>query len=161
MQPVTINDGLLRKKRTGQFDLNTVRVVLDIETIDSYKIFALEDPYRIVIDVSGEKRDKIEDVISQKDKTFKAATAPEIVKEVPKPSLAQQLGLGIKKIVIDPGHGGHDAGAIGFKGLKEKDVVLDIGKVLRDVLTEKLGVDRPIVRQKISRLMKLVKLLSR
>lgn len=147
-QPLTINDGLLKMVRTGQFDQNTVRVVLDIESIDSYKIFALEDPYRIVIDVSGEKHeaqagDQMENIISKSETVFPAATAP-VVKEAKEkakePSLAQQLGLGIKRVVIDPGHGGHDAGAIGY-GVKEKDVVLEIGKKLRTILTDKLGVE--------------------
>jgi N-acetylmuramoyl-L-alanine amidase len=38
----------------------------------------------------------------------------------------------IKCIVIDPGHGGHDTGTIGEGGLKEKDLVLDVGRKLRD-----------------------------
>lgn len=42
----------------------------------------------------------------------------------------------IETIVIDPGHGGKDPGAIGYKGLREKDVVLDIGKRLKKVLEE-------------------------
>lgn len=147
MQPISINDGLLKAARAGQFDLNTVRVVLDIESIDSYKIFALEDPYRIVIDVSGEKRegesDQIGQIISKSDKAFKPATAvaPVAKKPEPNPSLAQQLGLGIKRIVVDPGHGGHDPGAIGYGGMKEKDVVLDVGRRLRKILTEELGVE--------------------
>lgn len=147
MQPISINDGLLKAARAGQFDLNTVRVVLDIESIDSYKIFALEDPYRIVIDVSGEKRegesDQIGQIISKSDKAFKPATAlvPVAKKPEPNPFLAQQLGLGIKRIVVDPGHGGHDPGAIGYRGMKEKDVVLDVGKRLRKILTEELGVE--------------------
>ena len=41
-------------------------------------------------------------------------------------ALAQQLGLKVKRIVIDAGHGGHDSGAIGPSGLQEKDVTLDI-----------------------------------
>ena len=41
-------------------------------------------------------------------------------------SLARQLGLGARRIVIDPGHGGHDPGTIGRKGLQEKDLVLDV-----------------------------------
>ncbi len=148
MQPISINDGLLKSARAGQFDLNTVRVVLDIESIDSYKIFALEDPYRIVIDVSGEKRegdtgDQIGQIISKSDKAFEPATniVPVAKKPEPKPSLAQQLGLGIKRIVVDPGHGGHDAGAIGYGGIKEKDVVLDVGKKLRKIFTEELGLE--------------------
>jgi len=40
----------------------------------------------------------------------------------------------IKKIVIDPGHGGHDPGAIGKSGLKEKDINLDIAKRLHNIL---------------------------
>jgi len=44
------------------------------------------------------------------------------------------LGYRLKRIVIDPGHGGKDPGAIGKAGLREKDVVLDIGRRLRDVL---------------------------
>ncbi|GBD92945.1 N-acetylmuramoyl-L-alanine amidase AmiC precursor [bacterium BMS3Abin05] len=46
----------------------------------------------------------------------------------------------IDKIIIDPGHGGKDPGAIGPTGLKEKDVVLDIGRRLRDLLRKKLHV---------------------
>jgi N-acetylmuramoyl-L-alanine amidase len=53
-------------------------------------------------------------------------------------SLAQQLGLGIGTIVLDPGHGGKDPGAIAF-GMKEKDIVLKTGKRLAVHLREKLG----------------------
>ncbi len=46
----------------------------------------------------------------------------------------------IDVIVIDPGHGGKDPGAIGPNNVYEKDIVLDIGLRLRDFLTKKLGV---------------------
>lgn len=52
----------------------------------------------------------------------------------PRPAPAGQL-----TIVIDPGHGGKDTGAIGPRGLKEKDVVLDIGLRLRRLLVDRLG----------------------
>lgn len=51
-----------------------------------------------------------------------------------KPSLARQLGLGVRRVVIDAGHGAHDPGAIGFNGLKEKDVTLDLALRVRDLL---------------------------
>jgi len=40
-------------------------------------------------------------------------------------------------VVIDPGHGGKDPGAIGSYGLKEKELVLDISRRVRDILTKK------------------------
>src|SRR3989338_9889704 len=52
-QPIPINDGLLRMARAGQYDKNTVRVVLDIESIEDYKVFPLSEPFRIVVDVMG------------------------------------------------------------------------------------------------------------
>ena len=50
---IPINDGLLKRVRAGQYKDKTVRVVLDIESIEDFKIFALSDPFRIVIDVMG------------------------------------------------------------------------------------------------------------
>jgi len=49
-------------------------------------------------------------------------------------SIAELFDLGVKTIVIDPGHGGRDPGAIGHSGLFEKDVTLDIARRLRDRL---------------------------
>lgn len=54
-------------------------------------------------------------------------------------SLTRALGLKIGKVVIDPGHGGHDVGTIGATGLLEKDVTLDIAKRLGSLVEEKLG----------------------
>jgi len=51
-------------------------------------------------------------------------------------SLARQLGLGVKKIVIDPGHGGKDPGAIGVDGIKEKEVVLSVALNLAEYLKQ-------------------------
>jgi N-acetylmuramoyl-L-alanine amidase len=54
-------------------------------------------------------------------------------------SLIRALGLKIGKIVIDPGHGGHDTGTIGPDGLLEKDVVVDVGRRLGKLLETRLG----------------------
>ena len=56
-------------------------------------------------------------------------------------SLIRALGLKIGKIVIDPGHGGHDTGTIGPNGLEEKDLVLDVGRRLGKLLQARLGAD--------------------
>ncbi len=56
-------------------------------------------------------------------------------------SLIRALGLKIGKIVIDPGHGGHDTGTIGPHGLEEKDLVLDVSLRLGKLLQQRLGAD--------------------
>jgi N-acetylmuramoyl-L-alanine amidase len=62
-------------------------------------------------------------------------------------SLAQQLGLGVRKIVIDPGHGGKDPGAMAF-GLKEKDIVLKIARKVETILKRKYNFQVALTRTK-------------
>lgn len=102
-----IGNGMLKSVRAAQFNESTVRVVLDLEKVKDYKVVALEDPVRIIIDVYG-------------------------VSTQPIPSLKTLK----KRIVLDPGHGGHDPGAIGPNKLCEKDVVLDIALKLKEILSE-------------------------
>jgi N-acetylmuramoyl-L-alanine amidase len=54
-------------------------------------------------------------------------------------SLTRVLGLKLGRVVLDPGHGGHDAGTHGPSGLYEKEVVLDVAKRLGALLEERLG----------------------
>lgn len=61
-------------------------------------------------------------------------------------SLTRMLGLKVGRIVIDPGHGGHDTGTIGPSGLQEKDLVLDIAVKLKALLEERLGSDVLLTR---------------
>ena len=56
-------------------------------------------------------------------------------------SMVRALGLKINRIVIDPGHGGHDSGTLGPGGLEEKDVVLDVALRLGRLLRQRLGAD--------------------
>ena len=136
-QPIPINDGLLKMARAGQYSKAVVRVVLDIESIEDYKVFPLAEPFRIVIDVIGKK---------QAGKLPSAESVKAIPPEPAKPSLAQQLGLKIKRIVVDAGHGGKDSGAVGKNGLKEKDVVLKIAKGLKETLSKETGAEIVMTR---------------
>jgi len=54
-------------------------------------------------------------------------------------SLIRALGLKLERVVLDPGHGGQDTGAIGPGGLSEKELVLDMAKRLGALITERLG----------------------
>ena len=65
-----------------------------------------------------------------------APEPPKTPQPVPDPSLAQQLGLNVKTIVIDPGHGGKDPGAMS-QTRQEKQIVLSLSKTLRDILVKK------------------------
>ena len=49
------------------------------------------------------------------------------------------LGLKVGRIVLDPGHGGHDTGTVGPEGLREKDLVLDVAKRLGALIEERMG----------------------
>ncbi|MCU0695836.1 MAG: N-acetylmuramoyl-L-alanine amidase [Myxococcaceae bacterium] len=60
-------------------------------------------------------------------------------------SLAQQLGLKVRRVVIDAGHGGHDTGAIGPTGVREKDVALAVTQKLKAKL-EALGLEVVLTR---------------
>jgi N-acetylmuramoyl-L-alanine amidase len=54
-------------------------------------------------------------------------------------SMIRVLGLKVGRIVLDPGHGGHDTGTIGPDGLREKDLVLDVAKRLGALIEDRLG----------------------
>ncbi|MGC1784556.1 MAG: N-acetylmuramoyl-L-alanine amidase [Acidobacteriaceae bacterium] len=56
-------------------------------------------------------------------------------------SLTRVLGLRIRRIVIDAGHGGHDSGTVGPDGIEEKDVALDVALRVGRLLHQRLGAD--------------------
>ncbi|RPJ81376.1 MAG: N-acetylmuramoyl-L-alanine amidase, partial [Deltaproteobacteria bacterium] len=123
-----INDDLLKEARAAQYTADTVRVVIDIKSFKSYKVFSLKNPFRIVIDVWG-KNGKPEKIVKKPppEKTYHASVNQKITPS----AIAKQLALGVQTIVIDPGHGGHDFGAPGYiKGTHEKDIVLKLAKNL-------------------------------
>ncbi|MCF8075950.1 MAG: N-acetylmuramoyl-L-alanine amidase [Desulfotignum sp.] len=138
-----INDNLLKQARAGQYLPHTVRVVVDIKSFENYKIFSLNDPFRIVIDVWGGTDNSATDpgqplqTAAQTEKLFK--TSPMTTDNLKSSDIARQLALGVHKIVIDPGHGGSDPGAPGYaKGVWEKDIVLKLAHNLADKLRNRL-----------------------
>jgi N-acetylmuramoyl-L-alanine amidase len=127
-EPISIEAGILKRVRAGQYTPDTVRVVLDLDSVADYKIFPLKDPFRVVIDVLGTSPPA-----PQKEETAKVSPLP----VQPQPF----------KLVLDPGHGGEDPGAIGPTGLKEKDVVLRISTKVRDKVKKDLGWDVVMTRE--------------
>jgi N-acetylmuramoyl-L-alanine amidase len=133
-EPMTVDDGLLRQVRVGQFSPDVVRVVLDMSSLGSHNAFLLPDPYRLVIDIQGNKRD--ESVASVEGS--KNRVRPGTEKKIP--------SAGIRKIVLDPGHGGKDPGAIGVGGIAEKDIVLAVAKKLAAKLKKDMGIEVVLTR---------------
>ena len=129
---IPINDDLLIDARAGQYTKDSVRVVVDIKSFKTYKIFSLRDPFRIVIDVWGATGGK-----SPSSQRHRVASKNK--NKSPAGSLARQLALGVSRIVIDPGHGGRDFGAPGYlRGVHEKDVVLQISRRLAKMVRKEL-----------------------
>jgi N-acetylmuramoyl-L-alanine amidase len=129
---IPINDDLLKDARAGQYTPDSVRVVVDINSFKTYKIFSLKDPFRIVIDVWGVLAEK-------KANQQKPSVALKKNGSLPAGALAKQLVLGISRIIIDPGHGGRDYGAPGYlKGVHEKEIVLQISRRLAKKIQQEL-----------------------
>jgi N-acetylmuramoyl-L-alanine amidase/type II secretory pathway predicted ATPase ExeA len=114
---VPIEDGLLKWVRVAQNSDGVVRLVLDAEGAKDFSAKLLSDPYRLVIDVRAQPQT--------------SGTSGQL-------SLARELGLKINRIAIDPGHGGYDTGTTGPRGLLEKDLCLDVGLRLGELIKKNL-----------------------
>lgn len=140
-----IADGILRTVRTGTPTRGVSRVVLDFNTVQKYNVFALENPYRVVIDVTAPKDEQGAAFVSPKASANKGmATSKEPKSPVPPRKkttinkdgvgdLVEQLGLTVKTIMIDAGHGGKDPGAMA-NSIREKDYVLKVAKMVGEGL---------------------------
>lgn len=146
----------LRRIRLGVPEEKVTRVVLDFSSIREVSVFALPDPYRLVVDIHGAPpvtvADASEDEAAPPADDAAAGTARSAAAETPETgdetspslprpteggySLARQLGAGVHRIVIDAGHGGKDPGT-SAGSLREKDIALDIAKRVRDDLEER------------------------
>ena len=133
--PIPVNDGLLQQIRSSQFSEDTVRVVLDTDSLSDYRITRLDNPFRVVIDIWGKGKAQEKIVARRADKQQEAISLP------------RQLGLCARRVIIDPGHGGKDPGAIGPHGLLEKDITLSVALKLRDALQKQYGYEVFLTRE--------------
>jgi N-acetylmuramoyl-L-alanine amidase len=144
---IPINDDLLSDARAARYTLDSVRVVVDIKSFDTYKVFSLRDPFRIVIDVWGRNGTRAVASEREEDSAPPPGSAVERSRKVPRGALARQLALGVRRIVVDPGHGGKDFGAPGFiPGVHEKDVVLEISKRVARKIREEMNLEAILTR---------------
>lgn len=135
-----VKNAYLHQIRIAQKTRTTVRVVadLDFQKVKKYRVWHLFDPFRVVFDIYPQATD----VEPSSSKT----------PQPPEPSssgysIARQLGLGIQRVVIDPGHGGQDPGCISRKGLQEKNIVLDVSRRLEKLLSQNMGLEVVLTRE--------------
>jgi len=146
---IAISNRHLKQIRLGQNSPSITRVVFDFNSFRRYRVFTLPSPYRIVFDLYGAGRGP--------SYLSAAKETPGAVSDAGGNgadrnhdgtySISRQLGAKIKTIVIDPGHGGRDAGALGVGGLKEKTVVLDVAKRLKKLIKKEM----PWIEVKLTR----------
>ena len=115
-----------------------VTVALKPSAIATYKVLPLSHPPRLVVDVYPRPSAPVH----RTSETAPPATAPSLGKLPTRPTPPPQKSF--RTIVIDPGHGGKDSGAKGHHGTEEKEVTLQIGLQLRDLLA-KLGNTRVLM----------------
>jgi N-acetylmuramoyl-L-alanine amidase len=108
-QGIAVRDGLLEGIRIGQNTRRTIRVVVDLQRYERYRVITLSHPDRLVLDIYGPRRGVDRDLEGRR--------------------MPSQLRP-IHTVVLDPGHGGKDPGAIGVGGVHEKNVTLALARSL-------------------------------
>ncbi|HNW15387.1 MAG TPA: N-acetylmuramoyl-L-alanine amidase, partial [bacterium] len=117
-----------------------IRIVLDTGKVESYNVIEMEEPWRIVIDYYGKKPVEVE-----KKSEVKESKVSEKVKE--KEQKKEPQAKKKKVVVIDPGHGGKDPGAVVGK-LYEKDIVFNLAKRIKKLSQKYDSIEIKLTRDK-------------
>lgn len=133
--------GLIRSWRYGVFAKGKARIVLDLtepaKVDKSFVLEAIEDqPARLVVDLVKTSR---EEFLAEAERTHQplSALVTDGQQAAPKANkLTSSAGKTKPVVVLDPGHGGIDTGAIGVHGTLEKAVVLSFAQVLKKKLED-------------------------
>jgi N-acetylmuramoyl-L-alanine amidase len=154
---IPVGDRLLKQIRVSATQTGATRVVFDLEVSADFSASQLANPDRLVIELRPRGNQPLPEAqsrpsappapIAPPPKPPPAAATPAVDERIPLPakksgsggrSLVRALDLKLERVVLDPGHGGHDTGTIGPSGLTEKDLVLDVAHRLGALIEERL-----------------------
>jgi N-acetylmuramoyl-L-alanine amidase len=160
IEPIEVHDGVVARVRAGQYDTDIVRLVIELEGDREPSLFISKKPFELVLSsplpgaalatsTTLPTADVVAGVIPVPPKLPPPPDASEVRARLSqglpsKPgvkdgvSISQQLGLKVHRVVIDAGHGGHDTGAIGPSGIKEKDITLQLAQRVKAKLNAEL-----------------------
>lgn len=132
-QKIPVNAGDVYQIRSGQFNPSTARVVFDSRRETEYKIYRDQLQNSVIVEFEPTGRQDAVPPTESKALFSVNDAAEQAFSDL---GVVQELGLKIRRIIIDPGHGGRAPGAVGPSGLKEKDVVFAISKCLSRLLNQ-------------------------
>jgi len=139
-EEMKVPGGLLRSIRVAPRGDDATRVVMDFSAVKDCRVTVLDAPFRLVIDAfstDAAKADTPPPVAAAIEEPAPPAfSAPKGNRKKFAANLVEQLGLSVRTIMLDAGHGGKDPGAQGH-GLMEKDVNLRMAFVLGSVLKKR------------------------
>jgi N-acetylmuramoyl-L-alanine amidase len=132
---IEVDDPLVSRIRVGQREAGVVRVVLDLKSSAEFSaVLSPDPPYRFEIAVRGAS-------VATRGSTTPAGADTTAAGVEPSQPTGPFTTAGRRlRIVIDPGHGGHDLGTVANSGLLEKALVLDISRRLGKLL-QKAGAE--------------------
>ena len=132
---IPVDDRLVNRVRVAQRETSGARVVIDLAAPAEYSaVLSPTEPYRLMIVIRSTQAPNNP---PPNPEPAPAKKSPSTESGTPAPRALSRHA----KIVIDPGHGGTEDGAIGPSGLKEKDLTLEISKRLGDLLARRLGAE--------------------